>query len=197
MYFLNFIGIQSWILYLTGLKPLINGQWDNASSSRSPGSNPYHRLSFATAAQDILPVVNSAAHCPDGDTTMTPPAPRTRSPMYCRASCADSAADFPGKIREKKNACIWNCSLVKNRIQAWSVSPLPCSMCDRTSLARVTLRIDSPWPVQDTAPLLLSAYPPQPGLHGRHTEVITTLQIGGKTSAGAAVTVGEIKPSHQ
>lgn len=47
---------------------------------------------------------------------------------------------------------------------------LPCSMCDRISLAKVALRMDSPWPVQDTAPMRLSAYPPQPGLHKRHTE---------------------------
>lgn len=52
-------------------------------------------------------------------------------------------------------------------------------MCDRISLARVTLRIDSPWPVQDTAPLLLSAYPPQPGLHRRHAEIMT-MRIRGK-----------------
>lgn len=42
---------------------------------------------------------------------------------------------------------------------------LPCSIFERMSLASVTLRIDSPWPVQDTAPLKLSAYPPQPYLH--------------------------------
>lgn len=41
---------------------------------------------------------------------------------------------------------------------------LPCSTCERMSLARVTLRIDSPCPVHDTAPLRLSAYPPQPYL---------------------------------
>lgn len=57
---------------------------------------------------------------------------------------------------------------------------LPCSMCDRISLAKVTLRIDSPWPVQDTAPLVLSAYPPQPGLHEKHTVIIKTTHIWGK-----------------
>lgn len=57
---------------------------------------------------------------------------------------------------------------------------LPCSMCDRISLAKVTLRIDSPWPVQDTAPMVLSAYPPQPGLHEKHTVIIKTMQIWGK-----------------
>lgn len=73
---------------------------------------------------------------------------------------------------EKNNASYsaWqHCLLIKNM---WGCQKhiLPCSMCDRISLARVTLRTDSPWPVQDTAPLRLSAYPPQPGLHERHNE---------------------------
>lgn len=28
----------------------------------------------------------------------------------------------------------------------------------------MTLRMDSPWPVQEAAPLMLSAYPPEPDL---------------------------------
>lgn len=46
---------------------------------------------------------------------------------------------------------------------------LPCSTCERMSLASVTLRIDSPWPVHDTAPLELSAYPPQPSSQKKET----------------------------
>lgn len=48
-------------------------------------------------------------------------------------------------------------------------------MWKRISLAKVTFRIASPWPVQDTAPLLLSAYPPDPLSHTQESTKILSL----------------------
>lgn len=59
------------------------------------GSNPYHRTLSSTAAQAIRSVVKVAAHCPDGETAIAPPAPRTRSPMYRRDACEASATGLP------------------------------------------------------------------------------------------------------
>lgn len=69
--------------------------WDRDSRNLSFGSNPYHRPSASTAAQAIRFVVNVAAHCPDGETVITPPAPRTRSAMCCRDNWEESVTDLP------------------------------------------------------------------------------------------------------
>jgi len=67
----------------------------NISSCFSFGSNPNHSTSCSTAAQAMRTVVNVAAHCPDGETAIAPPAPWTRSPMVCRESCEASDIDLP------------------------------------------------------------------------------------------------------
>lgn len=69
-------------------------------------------------------------------------------------------------------------NFVKNLISehVGAAAALPCSICQRMSLANVTLRIDSPWPVHDTAPLELSAYPPQPSLQKKKGVKTLTVQ---------------------